>query len=171
MDRMASIELALKNEDTEMKFYTAEAQRSKNPLARAMFKNLAKDEAEHKTRIQRLHERLIKDGSWPKDVPLEVAGTDIKKTLDQLVHTKGADQAHDDDDVKALEKGIDFEAKGSRFYAELAQACPNPMERRFFEFLARIEREHHLSLTDSLAYLKDPEGWTLQHERAGLDGA
>jgi rubrerythrin len=171
MDRMASIELALKNEDTEMKWYLAEAQRSKNPLAKAMFKNLAKDEAEHKTRIQGLHARLIADGSWPQDMPLEVAGTDVKKTLEEMLRTKNAARAHDDDDVKAIEKAIDFEAKGSRFYAELAQACQNSMEKRFFEFLARIEREHHLSLTDSLAYLKDPKGWMLQHEKSGLDGA
>ncbi|HSA24739.1 MAG TPA: ferritin family protein, partial [Myxococcota bacterium] len=145
--------------------------RSKNPLARAMFKNLAKDEAEHKTRIQGLHERLIRDGSWPQDMPLEVAGTDIKKTLEKMLHTKGADQAHDHDDVRAIEKAIDFEAKGERFYVELAKVCQNPMERRFFEFLARLEREHHLSLTESLAYLQDPAGWMLQHEKAGLDGA
>ncbi len=171
MDRMASIELALKNEDTEMKWYLHEAQRSRNPLAKAMFQNLAKDEAEHKTRIQALHARLLRDGSWPQDMPIEVAGTDIKKTLEGMLRHKGAEAAHDHDDLVALEKAIDFEAKGARFYAELAQACQNPMERSFFEFLARIEREHHLSLADSLAYLKDPQAWMLEHERAGLDGA
>jgi rubrerythrin len=171
MDRMSSIELALKNEDTEMKFYLHEAERSKNPLAKAMFHNLAKDEAEHKARIKGLHDRLVRDGGWPRDMPLQVAGTDIKKTLDEMVRKQGSAEKHDDDDVRAIEKAIVFEQKGAALYAELAEACDNPMENSFFEFLARIEREHHLSLVDSLAYLRDPEGWMLQHEKAGLDGA
>ena len=171
MDRMASIELALKNEKTEMEFYLNESSRSKNPLARAMFDNLAKDEQEHMERITKLHQRLLSDGKWPEQMPIEVAGTDVKKTLDSLVSKAGSAEDHDDDDVRALEKAIAFEAKGSKFYAELAQVCDNPMERNFFSFLSRIEREHHLSLTDSLAYLKDPEAWSMERERAGLDGA
>lgn len=171
MDRMSSIELALKNEETEMKFYQNEAQRSKNPLAKAMFENLAKDEQEHMNRIRGLHQRLLSDGSWPEEMPIEVAGTDVKKTLDELVGKEGSGADHDDDDLKALEKGIEFEANGAKFYADLAQVCENPQEKKFFEFLAQIEREHHLSLTDSLAYLQDPEAWMMQHEKAGLDGA
>lgn len=171
MDRMASIELALKNEKTEMEFYRNESERSKNPLAKAMFDNLARDEQEHMERITKLHQRLLADGKWPEEMPIEVAGTDVKKTLDGLVGKQGSAQDHDDDDMQALKKAIDFEAKGSKFYAELAEACDNPMEKSFFAFLSRIEREHHLSLTDSLAYLEDPEGWSMEQEKAGLDGA
>ena len=85
MERMASIELALKNETMEREFYLNEAKRSKNPLAQAMFAQLAKDEEEHMHRIRGLHEKLIGAGNWPKDVPIQVAGTDIKKVLDTLV--------------------------------------------------------------------------------------
>jgi rubrerythrin len=171
MDTMPSIEMALKNEKTEMEFYRQQSKRSRNMLAKAMFDNLARDEQEHMERIAKLHKRLLSDGQWPVDMPIEVAGTDIKKTLDSLVGKTGADADHDADDLQALEKAIAFEAKGARFYAELAEACNNKMEKNFFKFLSRIEREHHLSVTDSLAYLKDPAGWSMQHERSGLDGA
>jgi len=171
MDRMASIELALKNEKTEMEFYRNESDRSKNPLAKAMFDNLARDEQEHMERITKLHERLLADGNWPEEMPIEVAGTDVKKTLEGLVGKHGSAEDHDDDDMAALKRAIEFEAKGSKFYAELAEACENPMEKSFFQFLSRIEREHHLSLTDSLAYLEDPEGWSMEQDKAGLDGA
>lgn len=171
MDRMSSIKMALKNEETEMNFYENEARRSRNPLAKAMFENLAQDEQEHMSRIQRLHQRLLSDGAWPEEMPIEVAGTNIKKTLDKLVSQEGSSSDHDDDDIKALHKAIDFEAQGARFYAELAKICESAQEKRFFDFLAQIEREHHLSLTDSLAYLQDPEAWMMQHERSGLDGA
>jgi rubrerythrin len=171
MDRMSSIEMAIKNEKTEMEYYLNEAKRSRNPLAKAMFENLARDEEEHMTRIRALHEKLTAQGSWPEDMPIEVAGTNITKTLNSLVGKQGSADDHDDDDIRALQKAIDFESKGAAFYADLAKACANPMESTFFQFLSRIEREHHLSLADSLSYLQDPENWMLQHERAGLDGA
>jgi len=171
MDRMASIELALKNEETEMHWYQDQAKRSQNPLARAMFQNLARDEAEHMRRIRGLHEKLLSDGSWPQDLPIEVAGTEITKTLNERVADTGSAESHDHDDEVALRKAIEFEGKGEQFYKDLAAACDNPQERQFFTFLSEIEREHRLSLTDSLAYLEDPEGWNEQHERVHLDGA
>ena len=171
MERMASIELALKNETMEREFYLNEAKRSKNPLAQAMFAQLAKDEEEHMHRIRGLHEKLIGAGNWPKDVPLQVAGTDIKKVLDTLVAKAGSDKEHDGNDLAALRKALDFESKGEKLYTDLAKICENPMERNFFGFLAKIEREHHLSIADTLSYLEDPAAWMMQHERAGLDGA
>ncbi len=171
MDRMASIELALHNERTEMGFYRNEARRSKNPLARAMFDNLARDEQEHMTRIQDLHRKLLSEGRWPEEVPLRVQDTDIRQTLDRVAHLDGSAADHDDDDARAIERAIAFEERGEKFYRELADACENPQEKEFFAFLSGIEREHRLSLVDSLAYLKDPRAWLEQHEKIGLDGA
>lgn len=171
MDYMASLELALKNEKTEMEFYNNEAKRSKNRLAREMFLKLAAEEQEHMTRIGELHDKLVSAGSWPRDMPLKVKDTDIRRVLDQTLAKVGSPDDHDDDDVRALERAVEFEAKGALFYAGLSDNCENPMEKNFFEFLSKIEREHQLSLADSLAYLKDPEGWMMQHERVGLDGA
>jgi rubrerythrin len=171
MDRMSSIELALKNEQTEMDFYLHEARRSNNPLAQTMFKSLAGDEEEHMTRIRTLHEKLVSDGSWPVDVPIEVQDTNIREVLDGLVDKQGSAADHDRDDEQALQQAAEFEAKGSKFYSDLAEICENPMEKNFFSFLSRIEKEHHLSVVDSLAYLRDPQAWMMEHERSGLDGA
>lgn len=171
MDRMASIELALKNEKTEMEFYKGESARSKNPVAKAMFDTLARDEAEHMARIKKLHGKLVDEGSWPEAVTIEVAGTNIKDVLNNVVKQEGSSEDHDNDDVKAIKRAIDFETKGEKFYADLAQVCDNSKEKEFFDFLSSIEREHRLSLTDTLHYLDDPESWLEQHERQTLDGA
>jgi rubrerythrin len=171
MDRMASIELAMKNEKTEMEFYTREASRSRNALAKAMFETLAHDELEHMTRITGLHAKLTQTGSWPETVKLEVAGTNIATVIDKTLDHVGSATEHDDDDVAAIKRAITFETNGERFYAELTRVCENPQEKEFFSFLSGIEREHKLSLTDTLAYLVDPEAWLEQHERSGLDGA
>lgn len=171
MDRMATIELALKNEKQEMAYYQAEAKRSRNPLAKAMFDNLAADEHEHMVRIQRLHDRLVGEGAWPKDVPIEVAGTQIQETLAANATKASTKADHDDDDEKAIEKAIAFEGAGERLYRSLAEESTNAQEKTFFAFLAGIEREHRLSLVDSLEYLKDPQAWLEKHEKISLDGA
>jgi rubrerythrin len=171
MDRMASIELAMKNEKTEMEFYLHEAERSRNPLAKAMFQTLADDEKEHMTRIQGLHGKLVEEGAWPQDVAVQVAGTNIKSVLNNLVGDVSSAAGHDDDDLVALQKAQAFEANGAKFYADLAAVCDHTQEKALFQFLAGIEREHHLAITDSLAYLADPEDWSMRTGRTGLDGA
>jgi rubrerythrin len=171
MDRMASIELALKNEQAEMEFYAGNAGRSKNPLAKGIFETLAKDEEEHMRRIRGLHQRLLGQGAWPQDVPIEVAGSNIKQVLEGLAALPASAKDHDLDDVAALERGCEFEGKGTKFYADLAKSCANPMERKFFEFLSQIEREHLRSIERSLEFFKDPGSWNMERERSGLDGA
>ncbi len=171
MDRINSIELAIDNEKSEMAYYNNESKRSKNPVAQKLFQTLAADEKEHMTRLRTLHEKLVADGAWPEHVPIEVAGTDIGQVLKSVVKDRGSASEHDDDDIAALKKGIEFETGGAKFYAELAEVCDNPQEKKFFSFLAQIEREHMLSIQDSLFYLEDPKGWLEEKGRAGLDGA
>ena len=171
MDRMASIELAINNEKAEMAFYNNESERSKNPVAKQLFKTLAGEEEEHMTRIQKLHDKLVADGSWPEDVPIEVSGTNVKGVLTDFRRELASTSEHDDDDIAALRKAIASEEGAAKLYAELAQSSDNPQETNFFQFLAGIEREHKLSLQDSLSYLEDPESWLEASEHQGLDGA
>ncbi len=171
MDRMASMELAINNEKEEMAFYNGEAERSKNPIAKKLFKTLAEEEKEHMVRIGELHKRLRADESWPEDVPLEVSGTNVKVALSDFRRELTTTQEHDDDDIAALKKSIESERGAAKLYGDIAAACTNAMEATFFRFLSEIETEHMASLKDSLAYLEDPEGWLAQSEHAGLDGA
>jgi len=171
MDRMSSMELAINNEKSEMQYYLAQAKRSQNQVAKLLFETLAADETEHMKRIRALHEKLTADGSWPEDIPIEVAGTDISKRITDLITKKEASADHDNDDLEALRKAAKGEADGAKFYADLAASCVNPQEKTFFSFLSKIEREHLLSIQDSLFYLEDPEGWFAEKSSAGLDGA
>lgn len=171
MDRMASIELAINNEKAEMAFYSNESERSKNPVAKQLFKTLAEEEEEHMTRIKSLHDKLVADGSWPQDVAIEVSGTNVKGVLADFRRDLTSTSAHDDDDIAALKKAIDSEEGAAKLYSELAKTTQNKQEANFFGFLADIEREHRISLQDSLTYLEDPESWLEASEHQGLDGA
>ncbi len=169
MEKMRSIEMALKNEETEMKFYLNEAERSKNPTAKNIFTLIAKDEEEHMARIKSLYEKLVSEKKWPEDIPIDVKGTNVRETLGNLVKNAGKEE-HNKDDIDALKEAIEFEKNGAKFYSDLASKCKNPMEINFFTFLAGIEKEHSLALSDTLLYLEDPDSWFLEHEHSSLDG-
>ncbi|HPP45526.1 MAG TPA: hypothetical protein PK446_07015, partial [Methanomassiliicoccaceae archaeon] len=90
--------------------------------------------------------------------------------VDRLIAISG-EAAGDADDIAAIEKALEFEAKGSEFYAELRDALTDPREKAFFDLLSKIEREHYLSLKDAEEYLKDPVSWLRRTERHSFDGA
>ena len=76
----------------------------------------------------------------------------------------------DTDDMEAVQIAIDFETRGEQFYRDLRDSVDNPVEKEFYGVLASMEREHRLSLEDTLEYFKDPEGWFRMKEKRHLDG-
>jgi len=170
-ERIDSLELALKNEATERKFYLDHAQRTDNPLGKEMFLEIADDELEHFQRLKELHAVWAEKGKWPETVPLQVKGTEVKDVLKKFVDSVNTSSKADVNDLEAVRTAIDFETKGQKFYGDLAKNVADPVEKKFYEFLASIEGEHRLSLVDTLEYFQDPAGWFRVKEHHHIDGA
>ena len=170
-ERIKALEVALNNESRERDFYLKHGERTRNSLGKSMFASIASDEDEHYNRILNLHKRLIQDGKWPETVPIQVKGTEVKNILNKFVASVDTSSKADTGDTEAVKIAIDFETKGEKFYSDLAKNVDNPMEKKFYEFLASIEREHRLSLQDTLEYFQDPAGWFRIKERHHIDGA
>ena len=170
-ERLNALEVALNNEMREREFYLKNANRTKNPLGKKMFKQIGDDELEHYQRLKDLHQKWEKQQKWPETVPLRVNRTVVKDILVDFV--KKVDQSKevgDGDDLAAVRTAIDFEAKGAKFYGELRDSVSNPREKEFFGLLATIENEHYLSLKDTEEYLTDPVSWYRQKEHHTFDG-
>ncbi|MCX7634556.1 MAG: ferritin family protein [Syntrophales bacterium] len=170
-ERLNALEVALNNELREHAFYMNHAQRTNNPLGRAMFTQIAAEEMEHHTRLQELHAAWQKDGKWPETVPLKVKETSVRDILKDMVKQSATAVAGDKDDLAALETAIEFEGNGALYYARLRDAVEDPREKAFFNLLADIEHEHYVSLKDTAEYLTDPAAWYRTREKGGLDGA
>ncbi|HQI01509.1 MAG TPA: ferritin family protein [Deltaproteobacteria bacterium] len=170
-ERINALELALNNEKNEREFYLEHAGRTKNPLGRVMFQQIADDELEHYTRLKELHEKWEKAEKWPESVPLAVKQTDIGSTTKSMLKKLDVKEESDADYLKAVEIAVEFEARGMNLYTTLKDEVSDPREKAFFALLAGIEREHYLSLRDVEEFLKDPEGWLRRTERHTLDGA
>jgi rubrerythrin len=77
-ERLNALEVALNNEMKEHEFYLKNAERTKNPLGKAMFKQIGDDELEHYARLKQLKVEWDKKGIWPDSLPLKVNETEIK---------------------------------------------------------------------------------------------
>jgi rubrerythrin len=170
--RIDALELALKNETNERKFYLENAFRTRNALGKAMFVQIADDELEHYERLKEIHKIWSEKGKWP-----EALTVNMSKVRGIISDLKGKGQGApaaapaDSDDLKAVQTALEFEATGASFYAALRDRCADPKEREFFNLLADIEHEHYVSLLDAEEFLRDPEGWYRRTERHTLDGA
>ena len=169
-ERLQALEVALNNESRERDFYLKHAERTSNSFGKTMFQSIASDEDEHYQRLLELHGKLREKGKWPETIPLEVRGTDMKHILKKLVDSIDTSDKADMDDLEAVQIAIDFETKGEKFYTDLRDSVDNPVEKEFYGVLAAMEREHRLSLEDTLEYFKDPEGWYRMKEKQHLDG-
>jgi len=170
-ERLNALEVALNNEMKEREFYLKNAERTKNALGKAMFKQIADDELEHYERLKQLKIEWEKKGIWPETLPLIVKETDIKEILTKFLQKGGQTAASDDDDLQAIRTAIDFEQKGAEFYRRLRDAVTDKKEKDFFDLLATIEYEHYLSLKDVEEYFLSPADWYRAHEHHSLDGA
>ena len=166
-----ALEVALNNEMNEHEFYLKNAARTANPVGKAMFAQIAGDELEHYERLKQLAENWRKDKKWPETLPLKVKDTAVKAVFGKAAGAAGKAVAGDADDLAAVRKAIDFEAKGAKFYAELRDKSVDPKEKAFFGLLANIEHEHFTSLKDTEEFFVDPGAWYQKADSTGLDGA
>jgi len=168
--RLNALETALFNEEQERVFYLKQAERTRNELGKAMFKQIADEELEHYERLMELQEKWKKDEKWPETVPLTVKGTKVKDVLRGMIDSVEKMAPGDDDDLKALQKAINFEADGAIYYARLRDQVTDPREKAFFNLLADMEHEHYVSLKDTEELMRDPASWFRVKERHTLDG-
>ncbi|MEN6318712.1 MAG: ferritin family protein [Syntrophaceae bacterium] len=170
-ERLNALQVALNNEMKEHTFYLKNAERTKNPVGKAMFQQIASEELEHYERLKQIHENWKNDKKWPETVPLKVKDTIVKTLMKDAVKKAPAKAKGDADDLNAVQTAIEFEAKGAEYYAKLRDSVTDQKEKTFFNLLASIEHEHYVSLKDTEEYLTDPVSWFRKKENTGLDGA
>ncbi len=169
-ERLNALEIALGNEMNEHHFYLKNAERTVNPVGKAMFAQIAAEELEHFERLRQLADNWKEDRKWPETVPLKVEDTMVKAVFGKAARSAGK-TAGDAYDLAAVRRAIEFEARGAQFYAELRDKSADPKEKAFFGLLSDIEREHHASLKDTEEFFVNPAAWYQNAQSSGLDGA
>jgi len=160
-----SIEIALENEMRERDFYLQQAARTTSAVGKQMFTSIAADEEQHYQRLKQLHDELVRNGTWPAQVPGLMRGTDVRLALALITQAVDKYQTADADDRQAVETAIAFEERGYQMYADLRDAADTEAARSFFELMAGMEREHLLCLKETQLFFEDPATWHEEHEK------
>ena len=157
--RLNALEVALNNELREQDFYLRNAERSCNPVGKALFQQLANEELEHYELLKKLHETWDKNKKWPETVPLKVKETLVTDILNTVTRENESRPDQDEDDLTANRTAVKFEAEGEAFYAKLRDESTEPKEKEFFAMMSNMEHEHYASLKDTEEFLLDPDAW------------
>ncbi len=149
-------------------FYTQAAERASGERGRAMFADLASQEADHLRLLLAEYRSLEEGRGWlsyeeamQADFPLDPASPDLpgeEPPEPMPVFTPGREISLEGD-VAALEFGLETERISRELYAQAAQETDDPQARQAYEFLTGQEEDHYRLLQNTHEYLTQNQTW------------
>ncbi len=153
-------------------FYEKASSTSENPLGKEIFRLLIEDEIVHLERIRKISDSLTKDQHWSEDWKnLQCPYQDLGEVFRELTTRYRQAGIAGSNDLDALKLALDFELRSVEFYENQLAKAIDPLEKAFLAQMILEEKGHSQALRDTHYYLSDPEGWFMEKERAGLEGA
>lgn len=156
---LKSLELAIQTEMDGKKFYEETRDRASNPLAKAAFTALAREELDHLRIIHRFHRELQEKGEWPDlEAPSEsrdFAGV-IKTVFQEAMEHVDQEVQVDGDALEGYKMAMDLEQRAYSMYRRLKSETTDDRARTLYEFMEIQENQHYTFLEDSFKYLSNP---------------
>ena len=150
---LTALEKAMEVERQGKAFYEEAADRVQDPMGKAVFRALAKDEVEHLRLLQAEHEAIKKDQDW-----MELDDAKVCEPTTPLKVFPGTRDAAllipaDGSDLDALKMAMDFELNGYQAYKNASEETDDPKGKQVFDFLASQENSHYVFLQKTHEYL------------------
>jgi rubrerythrin len=158
---------AIEMEKEGKQFYIESVQKVASALAKKIFEELAAAEDKHIEVITKIYDNLQTGGPLRQWVTEIGPSGKIEKVFEESLVEKAKAS---EDDLKALEFGLEMENKSIKYYESLAADTSDRFEKRFYLALSYEERGHALTLLDSIEYLTDPTSWMFMRGGHYLDG-
>jgi rubrerythrin len=163
---------AIEFENKEKAFYEKIIRTCPSKLGKEVFQMLLGEEADHEKGIREIYESMKSGKAWPESCSLfDRELMDARAAFKKAVEKHGSEVQRELDFTKALQIGIDFERESVNFYEKKLKEAGGPFEKKFLERMIKEEKGHHLLLLDMQYYFEDPEGYFMEKEHRGLDGA
>jgi rubrerythrin len=168
MAEKRSIDIGIKMERDSIKFYSEQAGRVTNRLAKQILESFVADEKKHLELLESIKSEVfsaeveesdeavivIRSKNAFEDVP-----EDVLKTLES-----------DPGDIEVIGIAIRLEEEGQKYYLETANCLANIQEKDLFAWLAGEEEEHAFVLRNTLEYLNSPADWLMGEEQWNFEG-
>jgi len=161
---LTALEKAMEGERRGRAFYAAAAEHVKDPMGKAVFQTLARDEEEHLRLLQAEYEAISNDQDW-----MELDEAKVCEPLTPLrLYPDKQDAAlvigADTTDLDALELAMKFEEQGYNMYAAAGSETDDPKGKKVYEFLAAQENSHYAFLQKTHEYLTTEGAWYFDEE-------
>ncbi|NLX46639.1 MAG: ferritin family protein [Euryarchaeota archaeon] len=147
---------ALSVEKFGIEFYRRFSECVSDENGAALLRGLGRDEETHREQVEREMRRMAPD--------VEPGSVAPARTLLGIVPENAFPFPPDrcmtlEDEIKALEVGIQVEISSSKMYRGAALIVEEPGTRKLLESLADIEEGHRKLLEDSMRMLRDQGAW------------
>jgi rubrerythrin len=159
------VDTARKTEMDGRKFYADIAARSANPLAKRMFESLAEAEEKHLEFIEALAKGEFAAGPYNQDLSRRLAT--VFSSLSDGIKSQAKST---EDDIAALDVGIEMEDKSMAFYREWSEKASDEGVRKFCDRLRAEEEDHWRILQSTREYLGETGNWFMVQEGWSFDG-
>jgi len=163
---------AMALEERERIFFSDAATSCPNELGREVFRMLAQEEAEQARGLKEIHDTLSASRKWPASCAIFSKSTkEVRKSFNTLTAKHKDTIMAGVTTPEALQLGVDLEKESLGFYEGHARTARDEEEKRLIKALVEEERAHLLMLLDMQQFYSDPEGYFMDKEHRGLDGA
>jgi rubrerythrin len=150
------IEEALDFELQSKNLYIELAEKEGNPLTKTLFQSLARQESEHIAYIKKYTQN--KKFAPMSYIPIE---EEIKKIF---VSMKEIIRSDNEDQLTGYTAALKLENKGYTMYLKAMQEAENAEDKKFFEFLMKMEQEHYDGLANIYYFLSHNDEWLSEDE-------
>ena len=164
---LEALKTAIQMEVDGKSYYHKMAEISISSLGSQLFDKLSIEEDDHRRRFEEIYEVIQKKKNWPKSDFAPDGGRALRNIF---ARAAAEDIKPTNSELKAIETAMAMENKTFDFYTKQSKSAAYPLEKSYYESLARQEREHNMVLLDYFEYIKNPAGWFVNKEHHSLDG-
>ncbi|HMA76607.1 MAG TPA: ferritin family protein [Candidatus Krumholzibacteriaceae bacterium] len=148
---------AIEVEINGMATFSNLADKTENENGKKMFRQLEKDEIEHREILERQLEHLTENGEWKEiQIPQSKVASLIPKVREKQIKTKGKAKLGE---IDALNTALDLESKAAEFFRQQADKVNDPRAREMFLRLAEWEDSHFDLIQAELDSLNNSGVW------------
>jgi rubrerythrin len=136
-----AIKTAIQMEEEGYEYYMKAAEQTDNDMGKSMFKQLAKDELEHRRTFETMFDTIADPSTWRK-LAAETPGVAelpvFQDATKDIGKTKGMTA-----DANALRIGMENEKKSIDYYQKVAGETDDPQAKSIFTNIAQQEEFHY----------------------------
>lgn len=159
----SALKISIDFEKRGVGLYLQLAAKTKNPLARRLYYELAQQEIQHIIMFDNIYEDLKRDNKWPRWTVEE--GEKLEYIVKGYFRAVKKDPAvRVGDNIKGLELAMEVEKKGYAMYEKFLAKATDNNEKIFYKELLKQENAHYEALANIHFYLTQTGDWFTDEE-------